>query len=79
MLKVATTMTREPWLLARVRHPHIVEIVSHARADDDAFQLICMPFWGGTTLSAVLAARRATGKPRRPDSTCSPTLIPSAP
>ena len=30
VLKVSTRMTREPWLLARVRHAHIVEIVSHA-------------------------------------------------
>ncbi len=58
--------TREPWLLARVRHAHIVEIVSHAWVDDDAFQMICMPFWGGATLAAVLAARRETG--RRPAS-----------
>ena len=47
VLKVSTRMTREPWLLARVRHPHIVEIVSHATVDDGAFHLICMPFWGG--------------------------------
>ena len=58
VLKVSTRMTREPWLLARVRHAHIVEILSHARVNDDAFQLICMPFWGGATLAAVLAARR---------------------
>ena len=47
VLKVSTRMTREPWLLARVRHAHIVEIVSHATVDDGAFHLICMPFWGG--------------------------------
>ncbi len=66
VLKVSTRMTREPWLLARVRHAHIVEIVFHDRVNDDAFQLICMPFWGGATLAAVLAARRSTG--RRPTS-----------
>ncbi len=66
VLKVSTRMTREPWLLARVRHANIVEIVSHARVNDDAFQLICMPFWGGATLAAVLAARQGTG--RRPTS-----------
>ena len=47
VLKVSTRMTREPWLLARVRHAHIVEIVSHATVDDGAFHLICMPFWEG--------------------------------
>jgi eukaryotic-like serine/threonine-protein kinase len=62
VLKLSTRSTREPWLLARVRHAHIVEIVSHAWVDDDAFQMICMPFWGGATLATVLAARRETGK-----------------
>ncbi len=56
VVKVATRLTREPWLLARARHAHIVEIVSHAVVDD-AFQLICMPFWGGATLADVLNAR----------------------
>ena len=63
VVKIATRTTREPWLLARARHAHIVEIVSHAVVDDGAFQLICMPFWGGATLADVLAAR-AEG-PRR--------------
>ncbi|MGO9921842.1 MAG: protein kinase domain-containing protein [Isosphaeraceae bacterium] len=64
VVKVSTRATREPWLLARVRHAHIVEIFSHATADDGAFQLICMPFWGGATLAAVLAAGRE--RPNRP-------------
>jgi serine/threonine protein kinase/predicted Zn-dependent protease len=58
VIKVCTRATREPWLLARVRHPHVVEIISHATVDDGAFQLICMPFWGGATFGAVLAAGR---------------------
>ncbi len=66
VVKVSTRMTREPWLLARVRHAHIVEIVSHAPVDDGALHLICMPFWGGATLAAVLAAGRA--RPRPPSS-----------
>ena len=61
VLKVSKTMTREPWLLARVSHAHIVEIVSHATVDDGAFHLICMPFWGGATLAALLAQRRQSG------------------
>jgi serine/threonine protein kinase len=56
VVKIATRATREPWLLARARHAHIVEIVSHAVVDD-AFQLICMPFWGGATLADVLAVQ----------------------
>ena len=58
VVKLSTRSTREPWLLARVRHAHIVEILSHAVVDDGAFQLICMPFMGGATLSAVLVHRR---------------------
>ncbi len=61
VVKLTTRPTREPWLLARVRHANIVEIVSHDMVEDGAFQfqMICMPFWGGATLAAVLAARRA--------------------
>jgi serine/threonine protein kinase len=64
ILKVSTRPTREPWLLARARHSHIVEILSHAVVDDGAFQLICMPFLGGATLSAVLDHRRRVQRPR---------------
>ena len=63
VVKVSTQVTREPWLLARARHAHIVEIMWHTQVDDGAFQLICMPFFGGATLAAVLAARR--GQARR--------------
>ena len=64
ILKLSTRPTREPWLLARARHSHIVEILSHAVVDDGAFQLICMPFLGGATLSAVLDHRRRVRRPR---------------
>ena len=63
VVKIATRSTREPWLLARARHAHIVEIVSHAEVDDGAFQLICMPFWGGATLADVLAAPSSSSRP----------------
>jgi serine/threonine protein kinase len=63
-VKLATRSTREPWLLARARHAHIVEIVSHAVVDD-AFQLICMPFWGGATLGDVLAAQAEAAHPQK--------------
>ena len=65
VVKIATRWTREPWLLARARHAHIVEILSHAEVDDGAFQLICMPFWGGATLADVLAACPTPGSGRR--------------
>ena len=69
-MKLSTRPTREPWLLARARHAHIVEIVSHATVDDGDFQLICMPFWGGATLAAVLAAGRQRSGHRSPGATC---------
>ncbi len=55
VVKIAERSTREPWLMARARHAHIVEILSHAEVDDGELQLIAMPFWGGATLAAVLA------------------------
>jgi serine/threonine protein kinase/tetratricopeptide (TPR) repeat protein len=58
VVKVATHLTREPWLLARVRHPQVVEVVAHALVEDCGFHLICMPFLGGATLAAVLAENR---------------------
>jgi serine/threonine protein kinase len=64
VVKVSTRPTREPWLLARVRHAHIVEILSHAEVDDGAFQLICMPFLGGATLSTLLASKRKKRRAR---------------
>ncbi|QEH38475.1 Serine/threonine-protein kinase PknH [Aquisphaera giovannonii] len=65
VVKVSTRRTREPWLLARVRHAHIVEILLHAEVNDGAFQLLCMPFEGGATLAAVLERGRAAGGPPR--------------
>jgi eukaryotic-like serine/threonine-protein kinase len=63
VVKLSTRPTREPWLLARARHANIVEIVTHATVDDGDFQLICMPFWGGATLAAVLTVGRERGRP----------------
>jgi serine/threonine protein kinase len=64
ILKLSTRPTREPWLLARARHSHIVEILSHADVDDGTYQLICMPFLGGATLASVLEHRRQIRPPR---------------
>ena len=71
ILKLSTRLTREPWLLARARHSQIVEILSHSVVDDGAFQLICMPFLGGATLSEVLNLRRPLRRPRACAATCS--------
>ncbi|WP_337175797.1 protein kinase [Paludisphaera sp.] len=59
VVKITTRPTREPWLLARARHPNIVEVLTHAEVDDGALQLIAMPFLGGASLAAVLARRRS--------------------
>jgi eukaryotic-like serine/threonine-protein kinase len=67
VVKITTRPTREPWLLARARHDHIVEILSHAEVDDGALQMICMPFRGGATLSALLARRRERSTRRHSD------------
>jgi eukaryotic-like serine/threonine-protein kinase len=64
VLKVSTRSTAEPRLLARARHPHIVEVLRHDTADDGALHLVCMPFLGGATLASVLEVRRTLG--RRP-------------
>lgn len=63
VVKLSTRPTREPWLLARARHANIVEIVTHATVNDGEYQLMCMPFWGGATLAAVLAVGRERGRP----------------
>lgn len=60
VVKVTTRPTREPWLLARARHPNIVEILTHREVDDGELQLIAMPFLGGSALSNLLAHRRST-------------------
>ncbi len=61
VVKVTTRRTPESRLLARARHSHIVEVLSHADVEGGLFQIICMPFLGGATLSAVLAERRRRG------------------
>lgn len=62
VVKLTSRPTREPWLLARARHPYIIEILSHAFVENDGLQLIAMPFWGGATLAALLAHRRGGGR-----------------
>lgn len=61
VVKVTARTTNEPKLLARCRHPHIVEVLRDGQTGDGAFQFVCMPFLGGATLAEVLAERRASG------------------
>jgi serine/threonine protein kinase/tetratricopeptide (TPR) repeat protein len=53
VVKVSTRPSPEPRLLARASHAHIVEVLKHTTANDDALQIVCMPFLGGETLAAV--------------------------
>jgi len=62
VLKFSRRASREPWLLARSRHPNIVPILSRAEVNDGDLQMIVMPFLGGATLSEVLD-RRAGARP----------------
>ncbi len=62
VVKVTTRPSPEPKLLARARHPHIVEVLTASTSDDGMLQVVCMPFLGGATLAAVVAARG--GRPR---------------
>ncbi len=65
VVKVSIKVTPEPRLLARSQHPNIVAIHWHGIVNDGEFQLICMPFHGGGTLSDVLAdLQRAAKRPR---------------
>ncbi len=65
VVKVSTRPSAEPTLLGRVRHPHIVEVLRQADADDGALHLVCMPFLGGATLGALLEGRRRIGRKAR--------------
>jgi len=66
VLKFSRGASREPWLLARARHPNIVPILSRAEVNDGALQMIAMPFLGGATLAAVLERRALVrGRPSR--------------
>ena len=56
VVKVTTRPSPEPRLLARARHPHIVEVLTASTSDDGRLQVVCMPFLGGATLAAVIAA-----------------------
>lgn len=61
VVKVSTRITPEARLLARASHPNIVEVFSHGLVNDGEFQMLCMPFLGGATLSEILGDRRRRG------------------
>ncbi len=55
VIKLSRRETSEPELLARLRHPHVVDILSQGMTEDGRFQRICMPYLGGDTLARILA------------------------
>ena len=55
-LKISTNLTGESRTLARLQHTNIVPIYSVHRVD--SFQAVCMPYFGATTLSHLLARYR---------------------
>jgi serine/threonine protein kinase/lipoprotein NlpI len=54
VVKVTTARTDEPQTLARLRHTNVIPVYSVH--DTAAFQVICMPYLGQTTLSRALLA-----------------------
>ncbi len=75
VIKIADRPSAEPRLLARARHPNIVEVLRHGTAEQGKLHLICMPFLGGAPLSDILDelkkdpkrfARRADRRPIPP-------------
>lgn len=66
VVKVSSRVTPEARLLARAEHPNIVNVLWHGLVDDDALQILCMPFLGGATLSEILVRQRLRArKPSR--------------
>jgi tetratricopeptide (TPR) repeat protein len=60
-LKVTRRGSREPQTLARLQHTHIVPVHSHRIDKATGLHLLCMPFFGRTTLARVLADVRTLG------------------
>ncbi len=60
-LKVTRRRSREPQTLARLQHTHIVPVHSHRVDKVTGLHLLCMPFFGRTTLARVLADVRELG------------------
>lgn len=53
-LKVTRRGTREPQLLARLQHTHIVPIHSYQNDKTSDLHLLCMPYYGRVTLARLL-------------------------
>lgn len=60
-LKISGDLAGESQTLARLQHTHIVPVYSVHRVGP--FQVLCMPFFGATTLADVLKERRRLPAP----------------
>ena len=54
-LKVARAGSREPQMLARLQHTHIVPVYSTRTDPATGLHLLCMPYFGRVTLAQILA------------------------
>ncbi len=88
VLKLSPRPSPEARLLARARHPHIVEVLRQATTDDGGLHLIAFPFQGGATWADVLAEQDRIGaRSRRTgrgflealDRVAAPEFLPTAP
>jgi serine/threonine protein kinase/tetratricopeptide (TPR) repeat protein len=66
VLKVSDTEGDEPQTLAQLQHTHIVPIYSVHENAGAGLRAVCMPYFGGASLSAVL--KRLRDKPADPTS-----------
>jgi serine/threonine protein kinase len=66
VLKVSAASGKEPQTLAQLQHAHIVPIYSYHEDTALGLRAVCMPFFGGATLSRVLGAMGSeTSQPTR--------------
>jgi serine/threonine protein kinase/Flp pilus assembly protein TadD len=54
VLKVSPHGSEEHLTLARLQHTHIVPLLTAVASPEEGWRVLCMPFLGGATLSAVL-------------------------
>ncbi len=65
VLKLSPLASGEYLALARLQHTHIVPLYSVADFPERRLRALCLPYFGGTTLAALLAALRGVTPARR--------------
>jgi serine/threonine protein kinase/tetratricopeptide (TPR) repeat protein len=63
VLKVSAVEGSEPQTLAQLQHTHIVPIYSVHEDARAGLRAVCMPYFGGASLSGILETLRAGGNP----------------